>query len=199
MDKRLIQEFVDIANKDKKAEFECSVLPGLIQTKDVADRIQETIRTLSLSYVETSLLRVSYPQSIRVEVETPVLIQRVCSSSSFKGIPLQVQKKTPYPISRNTFDYQDKFCKFRLREEENIRKDWSASPNDQRVESIRLLNRRSYKSIDELFSIDFSLVKSKLAGQSLKDVLKNPPQYELEIEYIGNGNPENAIESLLKI
>lgn len=201
MDKRLLHEFIDISLKDKKAEFECSVLPGLIQTKDVADRIQACLKRISLgTYVETSLLRVTYPQNIRVEVETPQLIQKVCVASSFKGIPLNVQRKIFYPISRNTYDYQDMFCKFRLREEENIRKDWDASPNDKRVESIRLLNRRSYKSIDELFSIDFSQVKSRSSGQNLRDVLKNQQLYELEIEFIGKKTtPEIAIESLLKI
>ena len=187
MDK-VIREFIEISKKDSKAEFECSVLvsqkTSLIQTKDIADRIQETIRTVSLgSFIETSLLRVSYPQNIRVEVETPQLIQKVCMSSSFKGIPLKVEKKSPYPISNNTLDYQDRFTRFRLREEEVIRRDWDASPNDKRVEMIRLINRRTYKSIDELFNIDFSMIKTRKTGQTLKDVLKEPPQYELEIEF----------------
>ena len=34
-----IKSFVDIAKKDPKAELECKLLSGKIQTKDVADRI----------------------------------------------------------------------------------------------------------------------------------------------------------------
>jgi hypothetical protein len=102
MDK-ILHEFIDISMKDSKAEFECSVLPGLIQTKDVADRIQKCIQTISLgSFTEISMLRTSYPQNIRVEVQTPQLIQKVCMNASFKGIPLKVEKKNPYPISNNT-------------------------------------------------------------------------------------------------
>lgn len=202
MDK-IIHEFINIAIKDSKAEFECSVLASSIQTKDTADRIQECIKTISLgSCVETSLLRVMYPQNIRVEVETPQLIQKVCMSSSFKGIPLKVEKKTPYPISNNVLEYTERFTRFRLREEEVIRRDWEASPNDKRVEMIRLINRRTYKSIDELFNIDFSLVKSRKKGQALKDVLKEPPGYELEIEFVKRNTKlshKEIQESLLRL
>jgi ribA/ribD-fused uncharacterized protein len=184
MDK-IIHEFLEISKKDSKAEFECSILPGLIQTKDVADRIQKCIQTISLgSFTETCMLRTSYPQNIRVEVQTPQLIQKVCMSSSFKAIPLKVEKKNLYPISNNTLDYTERYTRFRLREEEVIRRDWDASPNDKRVEMIRLINRRTYKSIDELFHIDFSMIKSRKTGQTLKDVLKEPPGYELEIEFV---------------
>jgi ribA/ribD-fused uncharacterized protein len=182
---RAIREFIDISIKDSKAEFECSILAGQIQTKDVAERIQACIKTISLgSFTESNILRVAYPQNIRVEVQTPQLIQKVCVSSSFKGIPLKVEKKTPYPISKNTVDYPERFTRFRLRQEEVIRNDWDASPNDQRVESIRLMNRRSYKTVDELFTIDFSMIKSRKPKQSLRDVLKEQPTYELEIEFI---------------
>jgi ribA/ribD-fused uncharacterized protein len=200
---RVIREFIDTSIRDPKAEFECSVLPGRIQTKDVADRIQDCIKTISLgSFTETSLLRVTYPQNIRVEVQTPQLIQKVCISSSFKNIPLKVEKKIPYPISTNVLDYPDKFSRFRLREEEIIRRDWDASPNDHRVQSIRLINRRSYKSVDELFSIDFSMVKSRKPQQSLRDVLKEQPTYELEIEFVHRETKlkhEHIQESLFKL
>ena len=33
-----LTQFIDIAKKDHKAEFECKLLCGKIQTKDVADR-----------------------------------------------------------------------------------------------------------------------------------------------------------------
>ena len=204
MDTRILREFIDISSKDSKAEFECSILGGLILTKDVADRIQDTIKTISLgSYTETSLLRVSYPQNIRVEVQSAQLIQKVVAQKSFKGIPLIVQRKTHYPISRNTYDYSDMYTRFRLREEETIRKDWDASPEDQRVESVRLINRRSYKSADELFSIDFSMIKSRQTKkQTLSEMLKTQHVYELEIEFIKKDTklkPEEIIESLQKL
>lgn len=203
----LIHEFIDIAKKDLKAEFECSVLPGLIQTKDVADRLITAIKTLAIGPpVETSLLRVAYPDNIRVEVESPQLIQRVCSTSSFKGVQLIVQKKTPYQVPKNTLDAPDISSRFRLRQEDNIRKDWDASPNDARVSSIRLLNRRTYTTSDEFFHIDFSMVKSRSKGkkQSLRDVLKEQHVYELEIEFVKRNTDvdsktiSNALQTLIK-
>jgi len=200
-----MEEFIEIAKKDLKAEFECSILPGLIQTKDVADRIIEAIKTVSLGPPkETSILRVAYPDNIRVEVQSPQLIQRVCSTSSFKGVPLLVQKKTPYAIPKNTLEAPDISARFRLRQEDNIRKDWDASPNDSRVSSIRLLNRRSYTTTDEFFQIDFSMVKSRSKGkkQSLRDVLKEQHMYELEIEFVKRNtdtSPKVLVETLHKL
>jgi ribA/ribD-fused uncharacterized protein len=194
--------FIDIAKKDKKSEFECSVLPGIIQTKDTADRILEAIKTISLGPPkETTLLRVFYPDNIRVEVESPQQIQRVCSTSSFKGVPLIVQRKTQYQGVKN-IDMPDIYSRFRLRLEENIRKDWEASPNDPRVSSIRLMNRKSFTTIDELFLIDFSMVKSrKDKKHSLRDVLKEQHIYELEIEFLNRTTTMSTkliVEALLK-
>jgi len=204
MDIKIIHEFLDIARKDQKAEFECSVLPGKIQTKDVADRLLNAIKTISLGPpTETSILRVMYPEDIRVEVQTPQLIQRVCSTGSFKGVPLTVIKKKEYNISKNTVDVPDLYSRFRLRLEEPIRKDWEASPNDPRVGTIRLLNRRSYKTTDEFFQIDFSMVKTrKSKKQTLRDVLKEQQVYELEIEFIKRNTDvksEDIAQSLLKL
>ena len=203
MDIKTIHNFIDITKKDKKAEFECSVLPGVIQTKDIADRITEAIKTISIGPpVETSLLRISYPDNIRVEVETAQQIQRVCSTSSFKGVPVLVQRKTQYQGVKNV-DAPDLYSRFRLRLEETIRKDWEASPNDPRVNFVRLLNRRSYTSIDEFFRIDFSMVKSrKDKKHSLRDVLREQHVYELEIEFINRTttvSPEVISQSMFKI
>jgi hypothetical protein len=203
MDTKPIHNFIDIAKKDKKSELECSVLPGIIQTKDTADRIIAAIKTVSLGPpTETSLLRISYPDNIRVEVETPQQIQRVCSTASFKGVPVLVQRKTQYQGVKN-IDLPDIYSRFRLRLEETVRKDWEASPNDPRVSSIRLLNRRSFTSMDELFRIDFSMVKSrKDKKHSLRDVLKEQHVYELEIEFVNKVTTisnEVITESLLKL
>ena len=203
MDTKPIHNFIDIAKKDKKTEFECSVLPGRIQTKDVADRILNAIKTVSLGQPkETTLLRIAYPDNIRVEVETPQQIHRVFSASSFKGVPVLVQRKTIYQGLKN-IDLPDIYSRFRLRLEENVRKDWEASPNDPRVSSIRLLNRRTFTSMDELFHIDFSMVKTrKDKKQSLRDVLKEQHVYELEIEFVNKTtttSPDAITQSLLNI
>lgn len=178
----------DVAKSDKKAELECTLLSGLIQTKNVADRILESVRSLSTGmFTETSLLRVSYPDDIRVEIETPHLIQKVCSTNSFKGVPLEVQKKSLYhrDTAKDNLDMPDLYTRLKLRSEVVVRKDWDASPSDPKTLGIRLLNRRSFLTKDECFRIDFSMVKSRrLKSQTLRDVLKEDPRYELEIEFI---------------
>jgi ribA/ribD-fused uncharacterized protein len=204
MDKKRLYDFIDISKKDQNAELECTILPNQIQTKDIADRIIEAIKTVSLGPpIEETILRISYPDDIRVEVQSAQLIQRVCSTNSFKGVPLLVQKKSPYNKGSDTLDLPDISSRFKIRLEENIRKDWEASPNDPRVTSVRLLNRRTYTSVDSFFHIDFSMVKSrKTKKQTLRDVLKEQPAYELEIEFIKKDtevNSEIIAESVFKL
>jgi len=178
----------DVAKSDKKAELECTILPGQIQTKNVADRILEAVRSLSTgTFTEASLLRVSYPDDIRVEIETPHLIQKVCSTNSFKGVPLEVQKKSLYhrDQAKDNLELPDLYSRLKLRSEVVVRKDWDASPTDPKTMSIRILNRRSFLTKDECFRIDFSLIKSRrLKSQTLREVLKEDPRYELEIEFV---------------
>jgi ribA/ribD-fused uncharacterized protein len=183
----MLQSFIDIAKQDSNAELECKLLSGKIQTKDVSDRIMATIKTLSGQYVDTSLLRVSY-DDIRVEVEGAHNIQKVCATNSFKGVPLVVQKKSYYDDSKNTLDIPDIYSRVTLRSEKILRKDWDASPTDQKASSIRILNRRSFVTVDEFFRIDFSMVKSrKKKTHTLRNILIEPPAYELEIEFIKHG------------
>jgi ribA/ribD-fused uncharacterized protein len=184
-----MEALFDIAKSDKKAELECTLLPGLIQTKNVADRILEAVRSLTTgTFTETSLLRVFYPDDIRVEVESPHLIQKVCGSNSFKGVPLEVQKKSLYrrdEKSKDTIDIPDLYARLKLRSEVVVRKDWDASPTDPKTVGVRVLNRRSFLTKDECFQIDFSIVKSRrMKTQTLREVIKEDPKYELEIEFI---------------
>lgn len=183
-----MEALFDVAKSDKKAELECTLLPGQILTKNVADRILEAVRSLSTgSFTETSLLRVFYPDDIRVEVLSPHLIQKVCSQNSFKGVPLEVQKKSFYhrEQAKDNLELPDLYARLKLRSEVVVRKDWDASPSDPKTTSIRILNRRSFLTKDECFRIDFSMIKSRrLKSQSLREVLKEDPRYELEIEFV---------------
>jgi SAM-dependent methyltransferase len=180
----MLQSFIDIAKKDPKAELECKLLSGQIQTKDVADRMMTAIQSMSGQHIDSSLLRVSY-DDIRVEVEGPHNIQKVCATNAFRGVPLLVQKKTYYDDSKNTLDVPDVYSRFTLRLEKTLRKDWDASPNDPKTTSVRIINRRSFMTADEFFRIDFSMVKSrKNKKNTLREVLKEIPSYELEIEFV---------------
>ena len=187
-----LADFLDVARRDQKAELECKLLAGKIQTKDAADRILNAIKTLSVGPpVETNLLRIMYPDEIRVEVEGSLHIQKVCANNSFKAVPLLVQRKGGYyarthdRTKKDTLDVGDFYTRFTLRFEEEVRRDWDASPTDARVQMIRLLSRKSFKTIDGYFQIDFSMVKSRRDKRhTLRDVLKESHVYELEIEFL---------------
>lgn len=189
--KELVQ-FLDVSRRDPKAELECKLLANRIQTKDVADRILRVIQTMSIGApTETNILRIMYPEDIRVEVEGAVNIQKVCVQNSFKGVPLLVQRKSEYykrineRTKKDVIDIPDFNTRFTLRFEEELRRDWDASPTDPRVGMIRLLSRKSFRTPDGFFQIDFSMVKSRREKkQTLRDVLKELPRYELEIEIL---------------
>ena len=89
--------FINIAKRDPKAELECKLLAGKIQTKDVADRMLKAIQSLSVgAEMEEQRLTISYPDGNRVVVTDSQNILKLCTSNSFKGVSLSVEKKTKY-------------------------------------------------------------------------------------------------------
>lgn len=186
-----IQGFIKTSKHDDKAEFECKLLAGKIQTKDVADRLLTKIKTLCIPAppIEENRLTLSFADQTRVNVIQPHFIHNVCTSNSFKGIPVIVERKERAYNSagaKDTIDIADYYTRFTLRKEVLIRKDWDGNPADPKA-YIRILSRKSFTTFDGLFRIDFSMVKSRGVGvkQSIPEVLKQPVTYELEIEFIG--------------
>jgi ribA/ribD-fused uncharacterized protein len=195
-----ITDFIEISKKDSKAEVECKLLSNKIQTKDVADRILKAIQTLSIGgVVEETRLTLSYPDNVRVNVLTPPLVHKVCVQGSFKDVPLVVEIKKPYyekgSVKKDIIDITEANTRFSLRSEKEVRRDWDGSPNDPKAH-LRVINRKSFKTPNELFRIDFSMVKTRSMNskQSIKDALKQQPSYELEIEFV---NKKSEIENLV--
>ena len=201
-----IGEFVAVAKKDHKAELECKLLSDKIQTKDVADRLVKTIQGLCVgTVVETHTMTFSYPDKTRVNVLETGNIFKLISTSSFKDLPLSVERKEPYynGTKRDTIDVAEASSKFTLRKETQIRKDWQGDPNDPKAH-VRLIHRRSFKTVSELFRIDFSMIKSRGVNvkQSLKTMLKQQPKYELEIEFVNHDTkmePDVVVEEFQKV
>lgn len=185
----VLTEFVDIAKRDVKAEFECKILSGKIQVKDVAERLLRAIETLTTgTHTEENRLTLSYPDSTRVSVVGPQNIQKVCSTNSFRDVKLVVEKKQRYFQDigkKDIVDFPEQGLRFTLRSETPIRKDWEGSPNDQNAH-LRILNRKSYKTTNGLFQIDFSMIKSRgvRSKKTIREVLKEQATYELEIEFV---------------
>jgi ribA/ribD-fused uncharacterized protein len=200
-----IAEFIKTAKKDPKAEFECKLLAGKIRLKNEADRIINAISTLSIGAVnEENRLTISYPDSTRVTVNGAQNIQKICVSNSFRGIELNVEKKDRYFAGKNdVLDIPEANLRFTLSSETPLRKDWEGNPSDPKG-FVRLLNRKSFKTADELFQIDFSMVKSRPSNSrmTLREVLQQPHTYELEIEFLKRDTQVDAklvAQELLRI
>ena len=187
--------------KNTNAELECKVLAGQIQTKDIADRITKTISDLAAGpAVEAVHATFSYPDNIRVVVKGAENIHKVCTTNSFKGTQLKVERKSRYfgNDGQDMIDVPEASLRFTLRKEEEVRRDFSGSPLDAKSH-IRVLNRRSWKTQDGILQIDFSMVKSKTRStRSFADVLRQNPSYELEIEVIDRkATPKDIVASMM--
>jgi hypothetical protein len=78
-----LSTFIDIAKRDPKAEVECKLLAGKIQTKDVADRILKSIQTISVGAMcEEHRLTIAYADGTRVVVNGTQNIHKLCSNKS---------------------------------------------------------------------------------------------------------------------
>jgi ribA/ribD-fused uncharacterized protein len=200
-----IAGFINTSKLDPKAEIECKLLAGKIQTKDVADRILKAIGSLAVGLTkESNHMTFSYPDSTRVTIEGSQNIHAICVSNSFKGIPLSVEKKNRYSDGRkDIIDVAEANLRFTLSSESPLGKDWYGNPADPKA-FIRLLSRKSFRTADELFQIDFSMVKTRPSSsrKSIRDLLQQPHTFELEIEFVGKESKIPNIEivqSLLKI
>ena len=202
-----LTDLVKVARSDPKAELEVKILSGQIRTKDEADRIVRAIERLGgIGPMDEHRASFTYPDGLRVNVMTPEVIFKLCTSGSFRGLPLTVERKGRYldvckpviPIANDVLDLPDVKLRVTCRHEEQLRKDFSGAPMDPK-NHVRVLHRKSWKTPDGLLRIDFSMVKSKTkATKSLSDILKQPAGYELEVEVINKeADPETVVKSLL--
>ena len=201
-----ISSLVDITRKDKHAELEVKVLAGQIQTKDTADRIVHAIKEITTGdATDEHRVTFSYSDGLRVNVEGPENILKVCSTNSFRGVPLSVERKRRYfDVSgkagdKDTIDVPDMRLRFTLRHEEALRKDFSGSPMDP-ASHVRILHRKSWTTTDGILRIDMSMVKTKQKQhKTFAEVLKQTPVYELEVEVVTREMPTKTIvQSLLQ-
>ena len=208
--KATVLDMVALATQDKQAELEIKVLAGQIQTKDVADRIVKAIESVT-SGGPTDLHRatVSYPDGLRVSVQGPDNILKVMSTASFRGVPLEVERKRRYfdvpggpsgtKLTSDVLDVPDLKLRFTLRREEPLRKDFSGAPLDP-ASHLRILHRKSWLTTDKLLRIDMSLVKSKQKShKTCGDILGQTPSFELEVEVADKtAKPQDILASMIR-
>ena len=188
---------VNYVSRDPHAELECKVLPSQIKTKDMADRIVAAISTVSGSASEEHRAVFCYPDNVRVVITQPENIYKVCANNSFRGSKVMVERKSRYFEGRGSepdmIDLPDMGLRFTLRREEELRRDFTGSPMDP-VAHVRIIHRRSWKTLDGLLRFDFSLVKSRARGmRALSEVMRQSAVYELELEVIDRKAPAKAI------
>jgi hypothetical protein len=184
-----VAEFIDTSKKDKDAEFECKLLSRKILQQDIADRILEKVKMLSIGpMTEENHMTLTYKDNTRVNVIGLQRIGEACKQDNFKDIPVLVETKKLYfeTGKKSEIIISDFNTKFTLRSEKKIKEDWSGKVNDQNAH-IRFMRRKSFITTNQLFRIDFTLVKTKPGGQkiTIENVLKQEGDYELEIEFIG--------------
>ncbi len=193
-----IEELVSIAAKDPKAELEIKVLTGQIQTKDTADRMINAIQGIAIGEPnDMHRATFSYSDGLRVNVFGPENILKVCTTSSFRGVPLTVERKRRYfdagGNGKDMIDIPDLKLRFTLRHEEPLRKDFSGAPMDP-ASHVRIVHRKSWTTTDKLLRIDLSMVKTKQKHhKAFSDILRQTPAYELEVEVIDKKAPVKTI------
>lgn len=187
-----IENLISLGSKNEKAELEIKVLAGQIQTKDEADRIVKAIEEMTTGgFTEEHRASFSYSDGLRVSVLGADNIFKVCSTNSFRGIPLNVERKRRFfdvpgsgMVGKDLIEVPDLKLRFTLRHEEPLRKDFSGSPMDP-SNHVRILHRKSWKTPDSMLRIDMSLVKSKTKQhKTFAEILKQTPSYEVEVEVL---------------
>ena len=206
--KSTLREFISIAKQDPKAEMEIKVLAGQIQTKEVADRIVKAIEEMTEGgATDEHRATFNYMDNLRVHVLGAENIHKVCTTSSFRNVPLSVERKQRYfdvpkgelggiegrKTAEDVLDIPELKLRATLRYEEQLRKDFTGAPMDPK-NHIRILHRKSWKTGDGIFRFDMSLVKSKKkTHKSFSDILKQTPSYELEVELVNREANDSVI------
>jgi ribA/ribD-fused uncharacterized protein len=201
-----MKKIIEIACKDPNAELEMKILSGDIQTKDVADRIVKAIDRLDAIPVnDEHRASFSYSDGLRVNVYGVDTILKLCTTNSFRNLPVTVERKRRYsdmvPTTSegniDVVDITDLKLRFTLRHEEFLRKDFSGAPMDPAA-NLRILHRKSWTTVDGIFRIDMSLVKTKQKQhKTLSAVLGQTPIYELEVELVDRTKSKDEISASL--
>jgi ribA/ribD-fused uncharacterized protein len=196
-----LREYAMFVKKDKHAELECKVLANKIHTKDVVDRIVKAIVSNARgTATDKHYATFRYVDGLRVVVSGQDNVLKVATTGSFRGVPLDVERKRKYFEvvtavigKKDMIDLPDSSLRFTLCHEEPLRKDFSGSPTDI-ASHVRIIHRRSWMSLDGSVRYDLSMTKSKTkTAKTFKEILAQPPTYELEVEIVNRTLSEDEM------
>jgi hypothetical protein len=194
----LLKRFLTEANSEKHIEFECKLFGG---NRNLLDRsfIEQCISRIRKNLPETSIshrMAITTPDGLRIEIEDPSNIQKVCVQGNLAQIPYQVVEKVPWveylrretsksDLSQDTLDCEEFPCRFTLRAELPYNRSYEDIPAKS---FVRVLERYSYKKLGGMFRYDIDLVQSGDISDGFQKILAKQPMYEIELEYLGTSD-----------
>lgn len=132
---------------------------------------------------------------MRVSIKGPEAISLYCKTNSFNEI-----KKNTIIMKKRSLDRMDVYnypIRISLSSETNVGKETEQGvfilENSSKVNKLfRLKKRFSVFTDDDLFRVDFTVVRS-FSGEKIANVMSNAHEsFEIEVEYIGQPKPKNS-------
>ncbi len=208
--KKLLNVWISDSKQELEATFGLQIPVNITTFLAVAQRL----RAKDFNYVpEEDRLTISTPEHFRFSVVGPGDIQEYCRDDTLAGkhYSIMIKDRSVQEASTKLEDYD---VSVKIRREEPVAKDdpkigemiktWS-----QQRKAFRMIRRWSFKSRDEGFKVDMSIVRStkrKEGGFAWQrkfkdqDIMNNPATYEIEVELLRleNDTVDAALKRLVK-
>lgn len=208
--KKLLNVWIGDSKQELEATFGFQVPVNITTFLAVAQRL----RAKDFNYLpEDDRLTISTPEHFRFSVVGPGDIQEYCRDDTLAGkhYSIMLKDRTIQEASTKLEDYD---VSVKIRREESVAKDdpkiaemlktWS-----QQRKAFRMIRRWSFKSRDEGFKVDMSIVRSTKRKEGAfawqrkfkdQDIMNNPATYEIEVELLRleNDTVDAALKRLVK-
>jgi hypothetical protein len=208
--KKLLGVWISDPNQELEATFGLQVPVNITTFLSVAQRL----RAKDFNYLpEDDRLTITTPEHFRFSVVGPGDIQEYCRDDTLAGkhYSIMIKDRSVQQASTKLEDYD---VSVKIRREEPIAKDdpkvgemlktWS-----QQRKAFRMIRRWAFKSRDEGFRIDMSIVRSTKRKEGAfawqrkfkdQDIMNNPVAYEIEVEllHLEGDTIDTALKRLVK-
>ena len=208
--KKLLAVWIADSNQELEATFGLQVPMNITTFLAVAQRL----RAKDFNYLpEDDRLTISTPEHFRFSIVGPGDIQEYCRDDTLAGKHFSIMLKDR-TIAESSFKLEDYDAGVKIRREAPVAKDdpkimemmktWR-----QQRKAFRMIRRWSFKSKDEGFRVDMSIVRStkRKTGEFMwqrmfkdQDIMNNPASYEIEVEllHLENDSVDAALKRLVK-
>ena len=208
--KKLLEIWVNDSKQEMEATFGLQVPINITTFLAVAQRL----RAKDFNYLpEDDRLTISTPEHFRFSIVGPGDIQEYCKDDTLLGKQYSVMLKDS-TSAQASFKLEDYDTSVKIRREQPVAKDDETIKNmmktwGQQRKAFRMIRRWSFKSRDDGFKVDMSIVRStkRKLGQFVwqrmfkdQDIMNNPASYEIEVEllHLENDSVDAALKRLIK-